>query len=272
MEGGAQDLFGALLLAHGEVDVLDNLKRVFAGRGFRVTAAATAQDASGHLQARGFELVLCAWELPGGTGADVYRRAVAHNLAMRGRFVFLAEAPPDDFQAVVEGRCLCIDPHAIEELVRVVEAAARRARRLARARLSGGQIAMLEADRPRVLVVEDEPLELIFMVRVLADYGFAVTAAQSGFAAIARLQRESFDIVLTDWFMADGSGADLYKWILESQPALAERCVFMSGGSPPDFHTIAPGRALVPKGQDSPQLLETLVHIVEQNAQSRPRA
>jgi CheY-like chemotaxis protein len=99
------------------------------------------------------------------------------------------------------------------------------------------------------------------MAHHLAELGFAVTALESGNAAIARLEAHDFDAILIDWYMPDGSGADLFRWIATFRPWLVDRCIFLSAGSPEDVAEVAPGRPVVPKGQDSDQLVTVLMHV-----------
>jgi len=92
-----------------------------------------------------------------------------------------------------------------------------------------------------------------------------VTRVESGHAAILLLHHEEFDAIVSDWQMDDGSGADLYRWALAERPAIAERIVFLSDGEADDPSTIAPGRPMFRKGQDSHALTSVLYEIVRQS-------
>lgn len=85
--------------------------------------------------------------------------------------------------------------------------------------------------RPRVLVVDDE--ELIGQLLTAGLGSMAdVTALTSGRAAQAHLETGvDVDLILCDLMMPDVTGADLYGWIEEHRPDLAERVVFMTGGA-----------------------------------------
>ncbi|MEO5799240.1 MAG: ATP-binding protein [Gemmatimonadales bacterium] len=81
-----------------------------------------------------------------------------------------------------------------------------------------------------VLVVDDEPVLRDVQRRVLVREGVRVLTADSGAAAIAVLQRETCDLVVTDIRMpGEIDGVGLYQWIRREQPWLAERCLFVSG-------------------------------------------
>ena len=107
----------------------------------------------------------------------------------------------------------------------------------------GGQLAFELAERgtravvtlapavdalPRLLVVDDEPLLLRTLTRTL-EGSYAITTASSLTEGRAALASKSFDLVLSDIVMPDGSGLDLYQWVVAERPALAKRFVFMTG-------------------------------------------
>lgn len=65
--------------------------------------------------------------------------------------------------------------------------------------------------RGRVLLVDDEPEILRLFQRVLERAGYRVTTAQDGEGAIAALDREVFDVVLSDIRLPSLSGVDLLR-------------------------------------------------------------
>ncbi len=85
------------------------------------------------------------------------------------------------------------------------------------------------AKRPRLLLAEDEEKLAHTLAAALDDCD--VTVVHSGNAAIGELSRGSFDVLVLDLHMRDGSGADVSRWLREHQPELRTRMVFMTGGS-----------------------------------------
>lgn len=63
----------------------------------------------------------------------------------------------------------------------------------------------------RVLVVEDHADTAQALARLLRDAGFAITLANDVASALAVAQRESFDLVLSDLGLPDGSGTDVMR-------------------------------------------------------------
>lgn len=68
----------------------------------------------------------------------------------------------------------------------------------------------------RVLVVDDEPLVGRALERLLRRRGWAVTLTSGVNAACVVLSSEAFDLVVTDYSMADGTGLDLVHRIAAS--------------------------------------------------------
>jgi DNA-binding NtrC family response regulator len=67
----------------------------------------------------------------------------------------------------------------------------------------------------RVLVVDDEESVRFFLSRGLSKAGFTVDAVAGGRAAIERLSRTSYDVVLTDIVMPEVTGLDVLRAVHE---------------------------------------------------------
>lgn len=87
------------------------------------------------------------------------------------------------------------------------------------------------AVRGRVLVVDDEEPIRRVLKRVLSSEHDVVCVA-SGREGRALLEHDAaFDLVLCDVMMADVTGIDLHVWLSQTNPVLASRLVFISGGA-----------------------------------------
>ncbi|MGD0673932.1 MAG: response regulator [Polyangiaceae bacterium] len=83
---------------------------------------------------------------------------------------------------------------------------------------------------PSMLIVDDEPLVGAALGRTLADE-FAVVVASSGNEAFERVRfGASFDVILCDVNMPAMDGVELLERLRESEPSLAARVIFMTGG------------------------------------------
>jgi len=84
--------------------------------------------------------------------------------------------------------------------------------------------------RARVMVIDDDPLLGASLRRTLSQ-DFEVLVLKTGRAALDVLRTETFDLVLCDVMMPEMTGMELYEHLEAERPELAERCVFMSGGT-----------------------------------------
>jgi PAS domain S-box-containing protein len=86
------------------------------------------------------------------------------------------------------------------------------------------------ARRAIVLVVDDEPSVGLVIHRALRAHD--VTVVASAEAALDVLASgKQFDVVLSDLMMPGMSGIDLYKTVARTDPKLASRIVFVTGGA-----------------------------------------
>ncbi len=252
-----------MLVVHDDGDSLDLLTRLFEASNFEVVTAVTGFRAQAHLEGdRRIDVVVAPWDFDHAVGADVYRWVLQRRYDLRDQFVFLAAEVPPEFDRVVAGRCLAVSMLRPNEVVRIAHAIFRRAESLELMR--DAAFSELDGGKPTLLIADDEPVLLMVMGDLFAEAGFTVTKVESGNAAIARMDLEDFDAIVADWQMDDGSGADLYRWLASRKPWLAERLVFLSGAESEDAGTVAPGRPMFRKGQDSSALITVLQQIVRE--------
>lgn len=65
----------------------------------------------------------------------------------------------------------------------------------------------------RVLVVDDEPMNLMVAEGIFKDYQMDVTLEESGRRAIERCEKEDFDLIFLDHMMPEMDGVETLKWI-----------------------------------------------------------
>lgn len=249
------------LVIHDDGAALDDLTHLFEASGFDVATAVTGFRAQAHLEGeRPIDVVVVPWDAAHPVGGEVYRWSLQRRYDLRDGFVFLAAEPPPDFDRLVAGRCLGVAIERPSEVVRVAIATVRRRQQLEVAR----DAALEEADgtRPTLLLADDEPVLLMAIAELFGDAGYAVSQVDSGHGAIQLLEHEDFDAIVTDWNMDDGNGADIYRWIVQVKPWLAERVVFLADVEGDDATVVAPGRPMFRKGADSHALAAVLGEIV----------
>ncbi|MDD4880340.1 MAG: response regulator, partial [Gallionellaceae bacterium] len=68
-----------------------------------------------------------------------------------------------------------------------------------------------EAPLARLLLVDDEPLMVRTLRRLLGEHNYRIEVADSGQAAIAALDQQPFDLMLLDLHLQDMSGLDVLR-------------------------------------------------------------
>lgn len=118
--------------------------------------------------------------------------------------------------------------------------------------------------RPRILLVEDEPLVASMLASFLHESGFAVTGVYSAADAAAVIinQALAFDAIVTDINLRSGiDGVDLAQ-MLAGQNSKA-RVIFVTGNATPDMRTRAPADATFLEKPFSPSQLHEALRGVE---------
>jgi two-component system NtrC family sensor kinase len=81
----------------------------------------------------------------------------------------------------------------------------------------------------RILVVDDEQYILDFFVEVFNTLPILVDTASDGRAAMEKMHASDYDLIVTDFKMPQMSGKELFNWIKENRPHLANKIIFVTG-------------------------------------------
>jgi two-component system NtrC family sensor kinase len=85
------------------------------------------------------------------------------------------------------------------------------------------------AQRPAVLVVDDEPEIAGIVAEVLATDGCQVETAGNGRIALEKLRANAYDLIVSDIRMPELDGIALYRAVEQQYPSLRSRFIFISG-------------------------------------------
>ncbi|GAB1392840.1 hypothetical protein MASR1M60_10030 [Rhodocyclaceae bacterium] len=117
--------------------------------------------------------------------------------------------------------------------------------------------------RPRILLVDDDPQQLQLLGDLLDDAGFVTQEAGSGRAALAKLEQQRWDAVVTDQMMADGDGWFVLQQARAQAPAMP--VVLLSAAwpqRPADYPAELDFAATLRKPALSEELLATLWGLI----------
>ena len=121
----------------------------------------------------------------------------------------------------------------------------------------------LPDSRPRVLLVDDDSLQLALLRDLLCDAGFVTQSAQSGKGALAILEKQSWDAIITDQMMADGDGWFVLQHARASLPDVPVILLSAVGPQrPDDFPSKINFDAVLKKSAQSQELLATLWGLI----------
>ena len=81
----------------------------------------------------------------------------------------------------------------------------------------------------KILVVDDEEDVAELVAEVLIKEGFRVDIAHSGSQALALLDKQSYDVLLSDLNMPEVDGRGLFESVGRSHPDLVQRLGFITG-------------------------------------------
>jgi CheY-like chemotaxis protein len=220
-----------VLVVDDEAVVLTVLREALRRGGYRVTTAASAEEAIDLMHKRRFDLVLTDKNLPGASGLDVLR--AARNLNPAPAIVLITGY--SSFDSAVEA--LDIGAHDyIEKPIRDVEDLRFRIRRALSRR--DEQLARPKPTRTagragRVLLVEVEGQRR----QLLAEYlgkNHHVTAAKDGDEALELLKHSHFDLVLADRHLPGGSGLR----VIEHAQRLLPHCASVLYTAYPSYDSV----------------------------------
>jgi CheY-like chemotaxis protein len=83
----------------------------------------------------------------------------------------------------------------------------------------------------RILVVDDEAPLAALISDILSADGHTVETAVNGLAALAHIERSSYDLILSDLRMPELDGPGLYRELERRRPEMVRRIAFVTGSA-----------------------------------------
>lgn len=77
----------------------------------------------------------------------------------------------------------------------------------------------------RCLIVDDDPLYVEILTRIVGPHGLDVTAAATASEAIAALTARDYEVILLDMHLAGSGGDEVIEFLRRLKPHLLQRVV-----------------------------------------------
>ena len=221
-----------VLVVDDEVVVLTVLRELLRRSGYRVTTAASAEEAIDLMHKRTFDLVLTDKNLPGASGLEVLR--VARTLTPPPAVVMITAY--SSYDSAVTALDIGAQDY-IEKPIRDVEALRFRIRRALSRRneqlARSTESSVGEQRRARIMVVEVEGTRRQLMAEFLGR-SYDVITASNGEQALAQLQQSKFDLVIADRNLPGMSGLR----VIEQAQRLLPHCASVLYTGYPSYETV----------------------------------
>jgi CheY-like chemotaxis protein len=199
--------------------------------GYRVTTAASAEEAIELMQKRSFDLVLTDKNLPGASGLEVLR--IARGLDPPPAVVMITGY--SSYDSAVTALDIGAQDY-IEKPIRDVEALRFRIRRALSRRneqLARNHEAGKQQKQARIMVVELDPNRRQLISEFLGQ-SYQVTNATNGEEALELLQKSQFDLVIADRNLPGMSGLR----VIEQAHRLLPHCASVLYTAYPSYETV----------------------------------
>ncbi len=127
----------------------------------------------------------------------------------------------------------------------------------------------------RILVIDDEPDERLYISTLLEDNGYVTETAEDGNEGLEKAETVSPDLITLDITMPEKSGVRFYREIRKNPqlckiPIVVITGVTGLGGDPKEFHKFLSTRKETPppdgfitKPVDREKLMETINRLIE---------
>lgn len=220
-----------VLVVDDEVVVLTVLREILRRSGYRVTTAASAEEAIELMQKRVFDLVLTDKNLPGASGLEVLR--IARGLDPPPAVVMITGY--SSYDSAVTALDIGAQDY-IEKPIRDVEALRFRIRRALSRRneqLARNREAGKREEQARIMVVEIDGTRRQLITEYLGRT-YQVTSAANGEEALDLLKKSKFDLVIADRNLPGMSGLR----VIEQAQRLLPHCASVLYTAYPSYETV----------------------------------
>ena len=126
----------------------------------------------------------------------------------------------------------------------------------------------------KILVIDDEPDERLYLATFLEDHGYETRMAKDGNDGLEKVRDQRPDLITLDITMPEKSGVKFFREVRDDEdlckiPIVVVTGVTGLGGSPEEFHrylstreNTPPPEGFIPKPVDQEKLLATVKKLI----------
>ena len=183
-----------ILLVEDDAGVRENAEGLLTAMGHAVVACGDGIIAEAELRNGRFDLMFSDVVLPGGR-SGVKLAEIARSIDPAMQVLLTTGYAGDELVAATGDYPLLPKPYEAADLARAIAAS----------------LAVRPRSTGRILLVDDEPLILLWALEVLEDAGYQAIGAASIKEAMMRASEHQIDVAILDIGLPDGSGLDLAR-------------------------------------------------------------
>lgn len=221
-----------ILIMEDETSVAEGLQMILEEEGYEVDLAFTGRSAMDSLRKKGVDLLVADLRLPDMDGMEVVREVKAKRPSTK---VIVITGYPSVTSAVDAMKLGVSDylpkPFWGDDFKTAVETVFKEGKegalkqepdradtRKARWDVDGEDLDSDGRERPRILIMEDEPSLAEGLKMVLSEQGYHVSLADTGIGALGSLTRKTFDLMVADLRLPDMDGMEVLRMVRETKP------------------------------------------------------
>lgn len=212
MENGTFKMKANILLVDDQAINLDVVSRRIGREGYLVSQADSGQKALDLMAVQQFDLVLLDIHMPDMDGIEVLKKIKA-NAATRDTPVIILSA---DSSSSLARKCLLLGAADFLTKPLIMDLARNRIEINLRSQAAATESTAVAL---AILLVDDQPINISLLERLITKLGHRTFAAASGKEALQILSNETIDLVLLDIAMPEMSGIEVLTEIRKTRTA-----------------------------------------------------
>ncbi|MDB6123472.1 MAG: hypothetical protein JWQ71_2465, partial [Pedosphaera sp.] len=127
----------------------------------------------------------------------------------------------------------------------------------------------------KILVLDDEKSLAEMLSEMLELFGYTTTVRHTPMEALALIEEQEFDLIISDFRMPGINGQQFYDLAIQKKPALAQRIIFVTGdlvNEETQKFLQSTGNPHLPKPFSLVQVKAAVAEVIQRNSTTEPGA